>query len=157
MGVKFLLDTNILSELSRKHPNDNIVTQMEKYAGQCATASVVMHEIRYGVERLPAGNTKDNLQAFLKQLVAYEFQVLPYDNEAASYHASERARLTGKGLTPSFTDNQIAATTVVNDLVLVTRNTRDFENFSQLTIENWFEANDITVQQLRDEHLSKYE
>ncbi len=140
MGIKFLLDTNILSELSRKTPNSNIVTHIEKYAGQCATASVVMHEIRYGIERLPVGNTRDNLQTFLKQLVSYEFQVLAYDNEAASYHASERARLAGKGLTPSFTDSQIAATAVVHDLTLVTRNTCDFENFSQLTLENWFEA-----------------
>lgn len=157
MGIKFLLDTNILSELSKKQPNDNIVAQIEKFAGQCATASVVIHEIKYGIERLPASNTRDNLQAFLKQLESYEFQVLSYDNEAASYHALERARLTGKGLTPSFTDNQIAATAVVNDLVLVTRNTRDFENFSRLTLENWFEDNAITVRQLRDEHLSKYE
>ena len=138
MRIRFLLDTNVLSELSKARPNENIVAQIGKYDGQCVTASLVIHEIKYGIARLPEGKTKHNLQLFLKQLTSYQFQVLPYDNEAASFHASKRSRLTGKGLTPSFIDGQIAAIAAVNNLVLVTRNTRDFENFDRLTLKNWF-------------------
>jgi tRNA(fMet)-specific endonuclease VapC len=64
--------------------------------------------------------------------------VLPYDKIAASWHARERARLTRKGKTPSFTDGEIAAIAAVNGLVLVTRNTRDFASFSDIRVESWF-------------------
>ena len=49
--------------------------------------------------------------------------ILPYDDGAAEWHARERARLSSKGLTPSFVDGQVAAITVVNGLILVTRKT----------------------------------
>ena len=44
------------------------------------------------------------------------------------------------GLTPAFADGQIAAIASTNQLILVTRNTKDFINFGDLTIENWFES-----------------
>lgn len=66
--------------------------------------------------------------------------VLPYDGEAARWHARERARLERLGLTPAFVDGQIAAVAAVRGLVLVTRNVRQFEAFTDLRIENWFGA-----------------
>ena len=47
--------------------------------------------------------------------------------------------LVKKGLTPAFADGQIAAIASTNNLILVTRNTSDFINFSDLLMENWFE------------------
>jgi tRNA(fMet)-specific endonuclease VapC len=66
--------------------------------------------------------------------------ILPYDASAAAWHARERARLTRRGKRPAFVDGQIAAIAAVNDLVLVTRNLRDFSGFSGLEIESWFSA-----------------
>ena len=63
--------------------------------------------------------------------------ILPYDEQAAEWHAKERARLASLGQMPSFVDGQIAAIAKVNGLVLVTRNTSDFEKFSGLKLENW--------------------
>jgi tRNA(fMet)-specific endonuclease VapC len=63
--------------------------------------------------------------------------ILPYDERAAEWHAKERARLTVLGQIPSFVDGQIAAVAKVNGLILVTRNTPDFEKFSGLKLENW--------------------
>ncbi len=63
--------------------------------------------------------------------------VLPYDQMAAEWHAAERARLGAVGLTPPFVDGQIAAVAHVNDLTLVTANTRDFAHFEGLRIEDW--------------------
>ncbi len=138
MGIKYLLDTNILSELSKEEPHSNVLANLNKYGDRCATAALVIHEINYGIQRLPEGKLKANLQIFLRQLEVYEFQVLPYDKAAAHYHAFERARLVAKGLTPSFVAGQIAAISVTNNLILVTRNTKDFENFSEISLENWF-------------------
>jgi len=139
VGVKYLLDTNILSELSKNNPNANVVAHLNQYGDSCSTASIVIHEINYGINKLAEGNLKNNLQLFLKQLEAYKFQMFPYDTKAAYYHASERAKLERKGLTPAFVDGQIAAIASTNNLVLVTRNTNDFVNFNDLLLENWFE------------------
>ena len=139
MGIKYLLDTNILSELSKNKPNLNVVSHLNQYGSNCSTASIVIHEISYGINRLIEGKTKKNLQLFLKQLETYKFQIFPYNTEAAYYHASERAKLVKQGLTPAFADGQIAAIASINNLVLVTRNTNDFTNFSDLVLENWFE------------------
>ena len=138
MGIKYLLDTNILSELSKDEPDSNVVDNINKYGDYCSTAALVIHEIKFGIQRLPEGKIKENLQLFLQQLERYQFQVLPYDKAAAHYHASERARLMLKGLTPAFIDGQIAAIAATNELILVTRNTSDFENFNNLLVENWF-------------------
>lgn len=141
MGMKYLLDTNILSELSKDKPDVNVVDKINRYGEHCATAALVIHEIQYGIQRLPAGKLKENLQLFLQQLERYQFQVLSYDKAAAQYHAAERARLVAKGLTPAFADGQIAAIAATNNLILVTRNTKDFENFKHLSLENWFTEN----------------
>jgi tRNA(fMet)-specific endonuclease VapC len=138
MGIKYLLDTNILSELSKDKPDINVAKCVEQFGDQCVTAALVMHEINYGVLRLPESKLKKNLQIFMKQLKVYKFQVLPYDNMAAHLHATERARLSSRGLTPAFVDGQIAAIASINNLSLVTRNTKDFKNYDNLPIENWF-------------------
>jgi len=64
--------------------------------------------------------------------------IFPYDAEAANWHAAERARLMGTGRTPPYLDGQIAAITIVNDLILVTNNTSDFADFQTLQLQNWF-------------------
>jgi len=63
--------------------------------------------------------------------------VLAYDEQAAEWHARERARLESKGRPVSFRDSQIAAVAVVHGLTLVTANVSHFEPLSGLEIENW--------------------
>ena len=139
MGVKYLLDTNILSELCKNEPSSNVVKLVERYSDRCTTASLVIHEINFGINRLPKSALKRDLQLFLKQIENYQFIVLPYDNLSAIHHAKERARLSKAGLTPSFVDGQIASIAIVNNLTIVTRNISDFKYFENLEIENWFE------------------
>jgi len=62
---------------------------------------------------------------------------IPYDESAARWHAQERARLAAQGRTAPFVDGQIAAIAKVNSLILVTRNTSDYENFSSVKVQNW--------------------
>ena len=63
--------------------------------------------------------------------------ILPCDEQAAEWHAKVRARLASLGQMPAFVDSQIAAIAQANGLILVTRNTSDFEKFSGLKLENW--------------------
>jgi predicted nucleic acid-binding protein len=63
-----------------------------------------------------------------------------YDEAAATWHARERTRLESIGRPTPFADGQIAAIASVNELVLVTANTRDFAPYKGLAIEDWSTA-----------------
>lgn len=135
---QFLLDTNILSEPLRPVPNPCVMESLVRFSGLTATATVVFHEMLYGCYRLPNSRKRQAIEAYLREEVEAKLLLLPYDTEAAKWHASERARLVKLGKTPSYVDGQIAAITVVNDLVLVTNNETDYADFQGIEIENWF-------------------
>ncbi len=63
--------------------------------------------------------------------------ILPYDEEAAAWHAAERARLEADGLTPPFADGQIASIAYRHELTLVTFNTADYQGFQEVILEDW--------------------
>ena len=65
------------------------------------------------------------------------FQILPYDEVAAAWHADERARLERAGTAAPFVDGQIAAIAQVHGLVLATLDVRDFTRCDGLIVENW--------------------
>lgn len=135
-SLKYLLDTNVLSEVARPAPDDGVVRMIQATDGQVATASVIWHELRFGCTRLPESKKRRAIEAFLASLRS-TLPMLPYDVGAAEWHAAERARLTQIGRPPSFVDGQVAAIAATNDLILVTFNTADFELFEGLRIENW--------------------
>lgn len=134
---QFLLDTNILSEPLRPVPNPRVMESLVRSSGLTATATVVFHEMLYGCYRLPNSRKRQAIEAYLREEVEAKLLLLPYDREAAKWHASERARLVKLGKTPSYVDGQIAAIAVVNDLVLVTNNEADYADFQGIQIENW--------------------
>jgi tRNA(fMet)-specific endonuclease VapC len=136
---KYLLDTNVLSEAVKTMPNMNVMTMLKRHEEDIATAAPVWHELRYGCLRLPSSRKRELIKAYLEEVVWRNLDILPYDERAAQWHAEERARLTSFGKTPSFVDCQIAAIGKVNGLVLVTRNTADFDMFEGLQIDNWHE------------------
>ncbi|MBW4572610.1 MAG: type II toxin-antitoxin system VapC family toxin [Tolypothrix carrinoi HA7290-LM1] len=135
---QFLLDTNILSEPLRPVPNPGVMESLLRYDDSLATATVVLHEMLYGCYRLPNSQKRRAIEAYLKEEVEAKLPLLPYDKEAAKWHASERTRLVKLGKTPTFVDGQIAAIAVVNNLVLVTNNVVDYAEFQSLKVENWF-------------------
>ena len=137
--LSYLLDSNILSEPSRPRPNMQVQSRLQAHRAEVCTAALVLHEMRYGLARLPEGKRKRELTQYLEHAVSQPLTILPYDREAAVWHAEERARLVSQGRTPAFIDGQIAAIAIVNNLTLVTRNTHDFADFAGLSVENWFE------------------
>jgi tRNA(fMet)-specific endonuclease VapC len=83
------------------------------------------------------GHRRDSLDELVRELQR-RFPVLPYDQAAADWHASERARLERIGRVPPYQDGQIAAIAVTRRLTLVTRNVRDFLGFTDLRVESWW-------------------
>lgn len=134
----YLLDTNIVSEPARPDPSLHVLQRLEDHSGELAIASVVWHELWFGVERLPEGRRRRYLSEYLNEMVRETMEIVPYDARAARWHARQRSKLAAAGRTPPFVDGQIAATAAVHDMVLVTRNTSDFEQFTDLRSENWF-------------------
>ncbi|MEZ4656974.1 MAG: type II toxin-antitoxin system VapC family toxin [Caldilineaceae bacterium] len=138
--ARFLLDTNTISEPMRPQPDVQVMAKLEEHQTELAIASVVWHELLFGVLRLPISKKRSAIEAYLFQVVAATTTIAPYDARAAECFARERARLAAAGQTPSYPDGQIAAIAAVNDLTLVTRNISDFNAFQNIDIVKWHES-----------------
>ncbi len=138
MSLKFLLDTNVLSEAKRPIPNSNVMAKLELYKGQIATATVVIHELLFGCCRLPESKKRQDLEDYINHVILANVLLFDYDLKSAQYHAEERARLSKVGKSPAFVDGQIASITFTNNLTLVTNNVDDFKDFNGLVVDNWF-------------------
>lgn len=137
--MRYLLDTNVLSEPLLQRPDGRIVRNLEEHRRELATASTVWHEMLFGCYRLPPSARRRAIEEYLNEVVAPSIPILPYDAQAARWHAAERARLIGTGRTPPFADGQIAAIANANGLVLVTANLADYEHFQDLRVVDWRE------------------
>ena len=137
--IKYLLDTNILSEPARKKPNNKVMQCFTEYDGQYVTAAIVWHELQYGCALLPNSKRKIQLQNYLLTLLDNGLIILSYDQVAAEWFASHRAVLKEQGKMAAYADGEIAAIAAVNNLTLATRNIDDFHDYKNLLLENWFE------------------
>lgn len=137
MTLQFLLDTNILSEPLRPCPNPTIMAQLQQWRHAIAIPAVVWHELWFGCYRLPPSARRTVIERYLNGVIAVGLPILPYDAQAAHWHANERARLSTLGKTPSFADGMIAAIAVMNGLTLVTFNLDDYRAFDGLRITDW--------------------
>ena len=137
--MKWLLDTNALAEPARPRPSRAFLERLEAASKDLAIASVTLHEVLFGLERLPEGKRRRLVSDYLESFVS-RIPVLPYDRAAAAWHAKERARLSAAGRPPPFADGQIAAVAASRGLVLVTANLRDFAAFKGLRAEDWTAA-----------------
>lgn len=135
--MKYLLDTNTVSEPLRPRPNAGVVRRLHEHEGEIAVPAPVWHELRFGCSRLPPSRRRTAIERYIEDVVLQSFPVLDYGREAADWHARERARLAGSGRTPPFVDGQIAAIAHTNSLILVTSNIGDFRAFDGLGVENW--------------------
>jgi len=136
--LRYLLDTNILSEPARATPDRGVLARLGATGSQVATSAVTWHELHHGLALMRPSRKRDAIAAYLESLRQSDMPILPYCSDAAEWHARERARLAGKGLTPPFVDGQIAAIAHIHGLTVVTRNIADFKHFAGLKAQNWF-------------------
>lgn len=135
--MRFLLDTDVLSEPLRPEPDPKVTARLRERSSDAATSAVNLHELLFGVRRLPHGRRRRSLETYVLDVVARTLPVLPYDEAAAAWHAEERARLERAGKPRPFADGQVASIAAVNELVLVTRNVKDFKACRGLQVEDW--------------------
>lgn len=139
MALRFLLDTNVVSELTKPAPNASVLHKLARFEADCAISAPTLEELHFGCARLPPGARQDWLHRWIAGL-ATRIEVLPYDQTAAAWLGPERARLAALGRPVSRADGEIAAVAVTRGLVLVTRNRKDFTAFATLVLQDWHGA-----------------
>ena len=136
MTPTLLLDTNVISEPMRPRPDERVLARLDEHAESVAISSVTWHELRFGVQRLPNGKRRAALERYLDDVVGRR-PILPYDERAAAWHATERVRLERRGIAVPFVDAQIGAVAATLGLTLVTRDRRDFAALRGVTVVTW--------------------
>lgn len=136
--LKYLLDTNIISEPLYENSNLQVMHKLKAHQEQFAISVITWHELNFGMERLLHSLKRQKINQYLNNVVQATIPMLPYDEAASIWHAKQRALLEKTGKIPSFVDGQIAAIAKTRELILVTRDLRDFAPFADLAVENWF-------------------
>ena len=122
--MKYLLDTNIIVAMTIRGEESVVRRAAECEEGEMVTSSIALAEVALGVER-GQPPTMDALRAFVE-----EVPVLDFDYKAALVYASIPFKRA------SF-DRLIAAHALSHDLIVVTRNEKDFADVPGLVVENW--------------------
>lgn len=135
-----LLDTNVLSEVTRPRPDAGVLTWLDTLDEDRSFISVIsIAEIRRGVALMEAGRRRDALAAWLSEDLPARFadRVLPVDEAIATAWGDLMgfAKRQGRGL--SSMDGLIAATAIARSITLATRNTRDFEGLGVSVFDPW--------------------
>ncbi|MBT9588158.1 PIN domain-containing protein [bacterium] len=120
--MRFLLDTNILGELTRRSVNPGIA-EWAKGISRVSLSAVTVEEIAYGLAWRPNARVQGWLERFLDEHCI----VLEITREIAQAAGHLRGGLQSRGETRSQADMLICATAAIFGLTLVTRNTADFK------------------------------
>ncbi len=134
-----VLDSNVASELIKPSPAPAVRDWIRARRGnELYTTSITLAEIRYGIERFPAGRRRDLLMATADDVfAAFEEQVLPFDAAAAAHYPLIVIRRDRAGLPIDGFDAQIASICRVHDAVLATRNVKDFHDTGIDVVDPW--------------------
>lgn len=132
MALRYLLDTNIVSDLVR-NPQGAAASQISiNGEDTVCTSIVVAAELRYGAEKSGSKKLADRINLILSAL-----DILPLAPPADRHYGEIRHRLTKTGTPISGNDMLIAAHGLSVDLTLVTANVREFSHVPGLRVENW--------------------
>ncbi|MBZ5726086.1 MAG: type II toxin-antitoxin system VapC family toxin [Acidobacteriia bacterium] len=136
-----LVDTNVLSEFSRRGGPEQRVKNWLKAAPPASlyTSVLTIAEIRRGIELLPPGKRRAELELWLETelLPSFDTNLLPVTRAVADRWAVLSARAQERGTPLAVIDGLIAATALEHELVLVTRNVRDFADLGVSIFNPW--------------------
>jgi len=138
--MKFLLDTNVISEPKQKTPNKKVLEWLDAQDESKLFLSVLsIGEIRKGIARLESGKKKTELEEWLEKLRnRFARRLLPLSEKTFLVWGKMCGEFENKGIIRSALDSLLEATALEHDLILVTRNVKNFQN-SQVTILNPWE------------------
>jgi predicted nucleic acid-binding protein len=128
-----LLDTNAVSDLMRDHAA--LKSRIASHLDVIATSAIVVGELWYGLDRLPAGKKRTDLQTRAEYILA-ALRIDPITQPIAEAYGHLKATTEGQGLNLDDNDLWIAATAIVGGHVLVSRD-QIFGRIPGVPVENW--------------------
>ena len=135
--MNYLLDTCVISELVKPSPDAKVVDWLSSTPTERLYLSVItIGEVRKGLTKLPDSKRKDRLTNWLNTLIEdYQNRIYPINLTVAENWGIIQGNAEKSGKPMSSLDSLIAAIAYTHNLILVTRNERDFEA-SNLLIQN---------------------
>ncbi len=131
--MKFLLDANAVIALLKSH--DVFLSRLRRHKpADFGIPSIVAHELFYGAFR------SQRVDANLSRLDLLPFDILEFSREDARSAGEIRAKLAAVGTPIGPYDVLIAGQTLARNLILVSRNKKEFERIPELRVEDWEEA-----------------
>lgn len=124
-----VLDTNVISELFRSHPNATVIGWLESLTDDVAITTITLAELLAGVQRLPEGQRRTELMSAINSAIEpyrHTKSLLAFDEDAAVAYAHVVTRRNSLGRPISMADAQIAAICRVHGAICATRNVKDF-------------------------------
>lgn len=134
--MNYLLDTCVISELTAKQPNQQVIDWIDRIDDEHLFLSVItIGEIQRGIMKLAASQRKRELERWLQSalLVRFQDRILSLNVDVML----KWGELTAQGRTLPAVDSMIAALALHYDLYLVTRNVRDFEGTKIKLVNPW--------------------
>ena len=140
--TKFLVDTNVLSEFSRTgSPDQRVRNWLDGVPSDSLYVSVLtLAEIRRGIEMLPAGRRRQQLQHWLESDLVASFtdsNVLSVSRAVADRWAVISVQAQQRGIQTSIIDGLVAATALEYGLTVATRNVKDFAGLAVEIFNPW--------------------
>jgi tRNA(fMet)-specific endonuclease VapC len=129
---RYLLDTNILSDVIRDSRGRTAERIADLERGAVCTSIIVAAELRFGAVKSRSVRLSTRVAELLDTL-----DVVAFEAPADIAYAKLRARLEERGRPIGGNDLLIAAHTLALDLTLVTANEREFSRVPDLRVENW--------------------
>ena len=140
--MKYLLDTNVISELRKSNCNQSVKSFATEIPWDNFYLSVItMGELCYGIEKLPNRKKKHELSVWLYSKVPQWFnrRIISLDTEVLLEWGKIRAETAITGRTLPVMDTLIAAAAITHRMILVTRNIKDFDGIEGLNLLNPWE------------------
>lgn len=136
----FLLDTNVISELSKRQCHPAVKGWADEQDQSALFISdVTVGEIRKGIARLPAGERRSRIERDLEGTLmpAFAGRILPVDLGVWERWGMISGRAAARGQTLPVFDALLAALALQHGLVLVTRNTKDIRHTGARWFDPW--------------------
>lgn len=138
--MNYLLDINVLCEPTRLKPDPSVLDWLARAdEDRLHLSAVTLAEVHRGVSRLPEGSRRDRIQRWVESDVLDRFgaRILPVDYSVAALWGRIMADAESAGRTMNSIDAFIAATAVIGDFTLVTRNVGDFRFSVPKVLNPW--------------------